>query len=95
MEKEFMEQIRFYLSIIQLEKGHDEFGFLMLQNQIFLHHYFKTITDDEFMFLKDFNDDSIKKNKYMEQHHYSENQYYAKFRKILRKMKKEDGTYHI
>ncbi len=94
--KELKKEVDLYLLILQMNGGNDEFQFLMKQNQIFLHHYFKELSINDMTFLKEFTSESIKTKDYLRKNQLTENQYYAKQRKILRKMRsKKDGTYKI
>ena len=96
MNKELMKEIDLYFKIRNLENmGHD-FQLIMKQNHIYLNMYFKNLSDNEFNFLDEFTNISIKTKDYLKIHHLTENQYYAKQRKIIRKiMNNKNGTYSI
>lgn len=96
MNKELMKEIDLYFKIRNLENVDHDFQLIMKQNHIYFNKYFINLSDDEFLFLNEFTDISTKTQDYLKLHHLTENQYYAKQRKILRKiMNNKNGTYSI
>lgn len=89
--KELKKEVDLYFKIGNLEKKDNYFQLIMKHNQIYLNKYFKNLSDDEFYFLEKFTNIPTKTKDYL-----TENQYYVKQRKILRKiMNNKNGTYYI
>lgn len=96
MDKEWMKEVNLYFKIGQLDDIDNYFQLIMKQNFIYLNKYFENISDEEFHFLKDFTQISTTTKDYLKRHHLTENQYYARQRKILRKiMSNKNGTHSI
>lgn len=91
MKKMISEELKFYLLNKQLDESLPKIDDLLKQNQIYLYTLFRSLSQEELDFLNVSIHNTQKIKDYLYEHHLTENQYYAKQRKILRKIERVDN----